>query len=307
MNFKNFPFQVFEQAQDPTVEAVWGSDAGGDAASSGSGSGGDGGTPATPSAHEPAGGSVPQTQQGKAATPATPATPQVAQPSVQQTPAFDETRLIEIATRAAQAGMEQRQQQQPPAQRPQPTQADIRQSLAYYEADQATLGEILGVEPSDITPERVQKFNAMVQGIVRQSVTMAAAWTQKTYGPHIDAFKTQQTQQFEQQAQQEFLTQFPALNNPNYRELVVTTKDAMLASGRKWPTREAFIKDLGTKVTEVLTKVSGRAPGAQQAPQQQQQVKRPATGMTGGGAGGSSSTPPNTDPSVLAVWGPKKR
>lgn len=229
---------------------------------------------------------------------------------------LSEEQLIAIATRAAQAGM---QQQQPAAQQPQtpkaPSPEEVRKMLNFYQVDADTMAALFGLDDvSQIHPTRVQKMNEVLQGIAKQSVTMAAHHFQTHMTPvqeQMQTFQQERMRQIEERAETAFTTTYPDLAKPELRELLLTLKDNMLKSGQKWPTIDDFSKDLATRARQLLQKVGSR-PAAPAAPRGGGKSK-PATGSlgsTGGSAGGGSAARSGTlgtgEDQVRNVWAPRR-
>lgn len=247
-----------------------------------------------------------QTAQQPVVTPQAPVQP-TAQAQTTPPPAnpLSDPRAFAEAVRAAAAGMvPQPTSGQAPVQ---PSDADLRRQLNVFEATEEMYEQILGVKPDN--PARLAALNNVLQGVVRQAVTMANIMAQnhvQTFQQSINPYiETVRSQEVERQKTL-FFTENKDL--AGYDAIVEAEFQLAKAEGRRFPDVASARKYVADRARERLRAIN-ITPGsaAQTSPQStttapRQPSRQMTTTSVGGRAGGSANAgkPANT---VQAVWG----
>lgn len=215
------------------------------------------------------------------------------QPVVQMTP-----EMLAQMMRSAQP-----QQQQP--QEPQFNEQEFRQKYNIFDFSAQHYQEIFGVAPD--SPERVQAFNSILQGIAKQSVTLAQALAQSEIEKRFAAMNEQfapiqqrYKEQVEEQYKQDFFKSYPHLQGrePMLKEII----SAAIARGIKFNSPQEAMKYVADTAHKFVAPPQGGV-SPQAAPTQS--VRPMPTTSLGGRAGGSApSKPVNT---AQAIFGRANR
>lgn len=196
------------------------------------------------------------------------------------------------------------QQKSQEANKPAPSDDEIRAQLGIYNANEADYEAILGVKPQ---PEQVAAFNRVLQAIAKQSVTVSNVLTQqalKQYQDSINPYIGFVRQQEATRVQTEFYSEHNDLKG--FEPLVEKEFQNLMASGAKFPSL-AEAKKVVAERTRATLKAIGVTPGvaAQQSTKAPavpgQQTRRMTTTSVGGRTSGSAA--PVTGDKMQAVWG----
>lgn len=246
-----------------------------------------------------------QTVQQSAAPAQTTTQPPVASAQPPVANPLSDPRAFAEAVRAAAAGMvpQQASGQQPV----QPSDADLRRQLNVFEATEEMYEQILGVKPDN--PARLAAFNNVLQGVVRQAVTMANIMAQnhvqtfqQSINPYIETVRSQEVDR----QKSLFFTENKDLTG--YDAIVEAEFQLAKAEGRRFPDVATARKYVADRARDRLRAINITPGAAAQTPPQstttapRQPSRQMTTTSVGGRAGGSANTgkPANN---VQAVWG----
>lgn len=239
--------------------------------------------------------------------------PTAAQPGQQPAaaPAFnpqDFTKSVVESVLAAQQALQQ--QQAPQTQQPQQAPMTPEQFRQHYQIPQVDAGAyeaIFGVAPDK--PERVAALDGILQGYMRAGVLMGQDLLKAQLGQFESRFTGQISPLLaaHQQAQEaaivnEFQTANPDLKD--YMSVVTEVRDAMIARGTKFSSKEEMFKKVGEATRQVLTRVRGTGAPASQQPSSVPNSSKPRTmtpASTGGRGGSASSTPKSTAEAIFGT------
>lgn len=240
----------------------------------------------------------------------------VAQPPGQQAapaaPSFDPQQLTKSVVESVLAAQQAQQQQSQQSAAPTPMSPDeFRSHYQIPRIDAQTYEAILGVAPDK--PERVAAFEQTMQGYMRAGLLMG----QDLFKAQLAALETKLSGQvqplltsYQQQQETAIVNEFTSVNPDlkDYMTVVTEVRDAMIARGTKFSSKEEMFKQVGAKTREVINRLrpGGLAPGGQQQPGNQppggQQPKsRTMTPAAAGGRGGSAA--PTKKSTAEAIFG----
>lgn len=258
--------------------------------------------------------SNPQSDAGETPTP-TPTTPAV-QPSAQPTPTptpapvADTPDFAKIAEVFANA-MRTQQAQNPGQPVQQPSDAQIREQLGIYEANEADYEAAFGVKPS--SPAQLQAYNRHLQNIAKQAVTVSQLLFQR----QLDAARSEAQPMIQAVRAQEAQRQRSMFFDENkdlsgYEPLVAKEFAAVKASGQRFPTVDAARKFVADQVRATLQSVgitptaqAGTSPTQSRTATPPQAASRKMTTTSVGGRSGGPAAPSGPKSTVEAVWGKK--
>ena len=285
-----YPFYILRDGQSAGNDG-----AGGVASTAGSDAGNPFAGPQGVPAEEPAAPVVtpqaPTAQAAQVQSPAATQTPPVATQQMPQSAPLTAQQIAEISAQTTSRVLDQqRQQAQVTAPRPQMTQAEYNQRFNVHQVDAAGFQAITGYAPE--RPEQVAALNTALQGIARQSLTMANALMDERMaameaklGGEIAPVRSHYQAQFEKQLRDDFFAFAPELKD--YGALVETVAGNIKATGQKFNSKEELFKFAADKVRTLLPASAFQSPQATpgQQPQQSQQPttqRRMAPVSTGG-------------------------
>ncbi len=245
------------------------------------------------------------------------ATPQ--QPAQPAQPAFDPqtiTKSIVDGIVAAHQKTAQAQPAQPVQQQQQPAMSpeEFRRHFGIPEVNAQTYKAMLGVDPQ--SPEQVQALDNLMQGFMRAGLNMGQSLVQQQL-QQLQARYDQQLQPLlsaHQAAQEAAIANEFTTSNPDLKDEMATVnevRDAMIARGVTFSSKEEMFKQVGTATRQLLGRIRGQAaaggqtqPGSNAAPAgSPKPAARTMTPSMQGGRGGSGGSGKSTTTTAEAVFG----
>lgn len=253
---------------------------------------------------------TPETQQPQQ-TPSTQPSTQPSQQTPPATPAFDPQALTKSVVESVIAAQQAIQQQAAPQTQQQPAPMSPEEFRKHYQipvVDDAVYEAILGVAPDK--PERAAALDNLMQGFLRAGVLMGQDLLKAQLGQFESRFTNQISPLLaaHQQAQEAaIINEFQAANPDlkDYMAVVTEVRDAMIARGTKFSSKEEMFKQVGEATRQVLNRVRGTpAGGSSQQPSSVPNSPKPRTmtpAATGGRGGSASSTPKSTAEAIFGT------
>lgn len=221
--------------------------------------------PAGPGGEAPAPGAVPSADN------TAPGAPGVPGPGAQPAAPGAQPNQNDVVGAAVEAAIRATREQQAPAQVPQPNRLSDQEFNAKYRVVSVTPAHMTAILDQD-PAKAAASMNQLIQGAVTQALLMSAdiaaaeaAKVRDEFSPHINSWQSHQKTIREKEAEVQFYTAYPQLNEE--RALVNEIKDAYIARVRsgqvtfKSP-QEAFAA-VATTATNMLIKFGKLSPQGQ--------------------------------------------
>lgn len=245
----------------------------------------------TPQGGTEQGQQQPQGQPAQAQPQGQPAQQPAAQPAAQPNQyVMTDAQLAALGQQLRGPAQEQQQQ---PTQQPQISQEEFNKRFNVVTVDDQTYQAILGVAPD--SPERVRALQNTLQGVVRQSLTMARFLVQQ----EVEKLQSQMGSQFkplleahEQQRETAYKNEFFQKNPDlkNHEPLLVEIIAAAKARGLQFESPAQVMEYVSATANRILGR-NGSAQNGQQRPTNAPAAPSMPTVSTGGRASNSAAAP----------------